>query len=377
MKKLRIAMFMSSNPLFTGGVQEHILNLSKELKKSGHSVTIFGPKPRKNVFSNYHAMGEKVYFPLPNGTHSNVHLLTEIDKPEDIFTKKKFDILHIHEPYIPFAAWNVLEKSSIPNIGTFHSAWDNESFFNILNPFIPLFKDSFSSHTHGAIFVSKITQEKWKSLCDKTVSKKIIPNAVDTSLFRPKMGREKTIKLLFVARIVHQKGLLHLLKALSILKERKIHFSLTIIGDGDEKANVINYIKDHKLKKYITFLGEIKGKRRVKYFMESDIFCAPYINEAASIAVLEAVSCCLPVVGYRIPLFSDLLKDYPGKELLADKTDSALAAAIEKAIKNKSLTQTIKEWCFVKRESFSWTTVAKQTEDMYYDVLKKYEKKNI
>ena len=377
MKKLRIAMFMSSNPILAGGVQEHVLFLSQELRKKGHTVTIFGPKTKKNIYVSYKSLGEKLYFPLLNGNKANIHILRENDKPENIFIEKKFDLLHIHEPYMPFAAWNVLEKSMIPKVATFHTVWDDESMLNILNSFISLFKDRFSSFTHGAIFVSKITFEKWKSICDKRVIKTIIPNAVDTSLFEPKNTKNNVIKLLFVARIVSRKGLLPLLRAISILKEKKIEFLLTIIGDGDERELALQYIKKNKLRNYIRFLGELQGEKRLKYFKESDIFCAPYVNEASSIAILEAISSGLPVVGYKIPLFFDLLKDYPGKELLVEKTDKALAHALEKAIQNPKLMSILKDWCLQKRETFSWITVAKQTEDLYYQVLKKNGKKEV
>ncbi len=370
-------MFMSSNPILAGGVQEHILYLSRELRKNGHTVTIFGPKPKKNGFSHYKAMGEKVYFPLPNNSYGNVHILSEHDAPEEIFTPAQFDILHIHEPYIPFAAWTILEKSKIPAIGTFHTAWDSEPIFNVLSSFIPLFKDRFSTFTHGAIFVSKITYENWKSICDKSVIKHIIPNAVNTALFEPKQTINETIKLLFVARIVQRKGLFPLLKALSILKKKNVNFSLTIIGDGEERVSDMDYIRENKLKKYITYLGEIRGEKRAKYFKEADIFCAPYVNEAASISVLEAVSAGLPIVGYKIPLFSDLLKDYPGRELLVDKSEYALAGALETVIEDHDLIARLKKWCLEKRETFSWRTIAKQTEEVYYEVLQKYEKKNI
>lgn len=367
-------MVMSANPLQAGGVQEHILNLSKGLRKSGHKVTIFGPKSKKNIYSNYKTLGEKVYFPLPYGNHGSIHMLSEIDRPEELFAQGNFDILHIHEPYAPFAAWNVLEKSSIPTIGTFHTAWDNESVFNILNSFIPFFKDKFSSYTHGAIFVSKIACEKWKSMCDASVVKSIISNAVDTVLFEPKKTTNKIIKLLFVARIVQRKGLLPLLRAITLLKKKRLNFSLTIVGDGEDKERTMRYIKKNKLKKYIRYVGEVRGVKRARYFKESDIFCAPYVNEAASISVLEAVSSGLPIVGYRIPLFSDLLKDYPGKELLVEKTDAALANALEKTMRNPLLVQSLKEWCIKKRASLSWTTMTKQTEDLYYQVLQSAKK---
>ena len=370
-------MFMSYSPIQAAGVQEHVLHLSTQLRTLGHTVTIFGPKPKKNRYKHYQAMGEKIYFPLPGSFHGNIYILNERDKPEKIFIKEYFDILHLHDPFIPFAAWNVLEKSSIPAIATFHCAWENESIYNILNSFIPLFKDKFSSLTQGALFVSQIVLDKWKSICDKKLISKIIPNATDIISLKPKAGINSIPNILFVARLVNAKGALRLLKVVELLMKRRIRFTVTIIGDGNERDEVLATIKNRKLQKVVQYLGEIKGPKRFKYFSHADIFCAPYVNEAASISVLEAVSAGLPIVGYKIPIFSDLLNDYPGKEFLVDKTDIALADALEKLIKNPSLIASLKEWCLKKREGFSWTVVAKQTEEMYYQVLQKYEKKNI
>ncbi len=374
MRKLRIAMFMSSNPIQAGGVQEHILYLSKELRKNGHLVHIYGPKPMKNIYSFYTPMGEKIYFPLPNGNHSNVHMLSEMDKPENVFVQSKYDIVHMHEPYIPFAAWSVLEKSSIPTIGTFHTAWDNDSIFNMFKPFIPLFKTNFSSHTHGAIFVSKITFENWTSLCDKKMIKKIISNAADTASFIPKEGINDIPHILFAARLVRRKGVLHLLKAVKILKSRKRKFTVTIIGNGDEREATLSFIKSHKLKSHVDYLGEIIGAERFKYFTEADIFCAPYINEAAPLAILEAISAGLPIVGFKNDSFKEGLVDYPAKDLLVMSNGFALADALESLIMDKDRIESIKKWCLTQRNIYSWSNIARQTEDVYYQVIQKYEK---
>lgn len=370
MKKLRIAMFTSSHPGKAGGVQEHILYLSEELRNMGHTVNIYGPKPAKNRFKNYHIMGNKFMIPMPAGNDGSVHLLREQDYPEKIFSPNKYDILHMHEPYIPFAGWSVLERSGIPVVSTFHTAWDNESVFNIFNGLVPLFKERFSLHSRGAIFVSKITFDKWGEICDDTVFKQIIPNAVDTSLFTPKkepIGRP--VRLFFAARIVHRKGLIKLLEALTLLHVKNVPFHLTIMGDGEDRIHSMDYAKNNKLLPYITYVGEVKGEDRARYFSSADIFCAPYVNEAASISVLEAVSAGLPIVGFPIPIFTDFLNDYPAKDLLVKKSPYALAAAIEKLIRDPSRITDIKLWCLSKRNEFSWNSVAQHTEDLYRRIM--------
>ncbi len=370
MKSLRIAMFTSAHPGKTGGVQEHIFYLSNELRLLGLSVDIYGPKPQKNRFSHYHVLGNKFMIPMPAGNDGSVHMLNESDYPEKIFSKNNYDLVHMHEPYIPFAGWSVLERARIPVVSSFHTSWDDESVFNIFNGLVPLFKKKFSLHSRGAIFVSKITFDKWGEICDDTVYKKIIPNAVDTQLFKPKIGEIAfPIRLFFAARIVHRKGLIKLLRALKLLKKRGVQFHLTIMGDGEDRVNSLEYAKSNHLLSHISYIGEIKGEERAKYFTESDIFCAPYVNEAASISVLEAISAGLPVVGFNIPIFSDFLHNYPAKDLLVKKNPEELSVALEKLITNPKRIESIKKWCITMRPNFSWNTIARQTEEVYQRIL--------
>jgi len=370
MKKLRIAMFTSSHPGKTGGVQEHIYYLSNELRSLGHQIDIFGPEPRKNRFVNYHVMGDKFMIPLPAGNDGSIHVLKDSDKPEKIFSLQNYDMLHMHEPYIPFAGWSVLEKAKIPIVSTFHTSWDDESIFNIFNGLVPLFKDQFSLHSRGAIFVSQITFDKWGEICDDTVYKQIIPNAVDTKLFVPKRRPVNSpIEFFFAARIVHRKGLLKLLSAFSILRKKKLPFHLIIMGDGGDRSNSMDFIKNNNLTPYITYVGEIKGVERAHYYSKADVFCAPYVNEAASISVLEAVSAGLPIVGFNIPIFSDFLRDYPGKNLLVDKDQRLLASVLETLIRNPSIITEVKKWCLVKRTEFSWKNIAIKTEEVYERII--------
>jgi phosphatidylinositol alpha-mannosyltransferase len=372
MKRLRIAMFMSSHPAKAGGVQEHILYLSREMKKRGHRVTLFGPKPSKNIFTHYKVMGEKIYLPLPGDNDGNIHVLYEKDKPEEVFTQTKFDILHIHEPYMPLAAWTVLDKARLPVVGTFHTSWDDDSLLNVLNGFMPLFKDTFSSRNHSAIFVSDATRKKWIDLCSSAMLKEVIPNAVDGNEFYPKQSINKKIELLYVARLVARKGIDKLLESVLILQKNKVDFHLTIIGGGVKASYVRDFIRIHSLKHIVTYLGELRGADRLPYFHKADVFCAPYINEAAPIAILEAISSGLPIVGFRNNSFSEILSDYPFKELLVKKDPKDLAHALEQLIENPSKIQTIKKWCIDKRSSFSWTRIADRTEEMYYKTIERY-----
>ena len=138
-KKLKIAMFFSSDPSQAGGVQEHVFNLSKHLRILGHKVDIYGPEKNILPYINYHPISKSITVPIPNGNWANFTIKTINEDLVTLLKRKNYDLIHIQEPYIPFINWEVMNESTIPKVATFHTGWDDDSIINFLNPFISLF----------------------------------------------------------------------------------------------------------------------------------------------------------------------------------------------------------------------------------------------
>jgi len=343
------------------------------LRKRGHKITIYGPSGKTKQYKNYHEIGNTIEVPLPNGNWASVQMLKPFVDLKKIFTRDKFDILHVQEPYIPLLAWSLVEQIKIPKVSTFHSAWDNSSVINTLNSVLPLFKMKFSENMDASIFVSQITQKRWESICTKKVKKYVIYNAVDHNLFFPiKKKKSQTVKLLFLGRIVSRKGILYLLRAFNMIAKELPHVKLDIVGAGAETGNMIRYINRNNLEKQVTYRGEITGAKRVPYFQQADIFCAPYFDEASPLTILEAMSCGCTIVGFQNEAAKESLKLYPhyADLLVEQKNTKELAMALKKTILDQSLRQEIRKWCINESKKYSWDKVAKATEKVYYDVLR-------
>jgi len=371
-KSLKIAMLFSSDPSQAGGVQEHVFYLTKELAKLGHKIDIFGPEKNIIPFNNYHPIAKAVRLPIPNGNWGNITVNNdEKHEVSETIENGKFDLIHIHEPYIPFVGWDVYKNTSATKITTFHTAWNNDSIINVINPFLTLFKESFSKYFKAAIFVSKIGKKRWQYLCEKNVIKKIIYNAVDNVAFAPiKKSENKIINLLFVGRLVNRKGPLYLLKAIKKIVVADQNIKLVIIGDGPEKQNAEKYVKENNLSKYVEFTGEIFGKKRIIYYQKADIFCAPYIDEAFGITILEALACGIPVVGFRNESFSEILKGYPYPKLFVkNRNVLEFSKALKQLINSDKKRNEIGEWGIRRVKDFNWANTAAETEKLYYQVL--------
>jgi phosphatidylinositol alpha-mannosyltransferase len=372
-KKLRIALFFSSNPTSAGGVQEHVLYLSEELRKRGHEVTLFGPEGNASQYKNYHPIGYTIQVPLPNGNWTSIQMLKPFSDINKIFSENKFDILHIQEPYIPILGWQLVDSTNIPKVATFHSAWDDTSIINALNGIVPLFKDKFSQKIGAAIFVSRITQKRWGGLCSDRVSQYIVYNAVDRDSFCPILKiKRKKIRLLFLGRMVQRKGVVYLLDAFRMIARKFPHAMLEFVGGGPEVPNTLAYIKHHRLGKQIKYRGEIFGKKRIRYFQDADVFCAPYFDEASPLTILEAMSCGCTIVGFENEAVKESLGSYPHFELLAEqKNTKALAQALTRSLVDSQLRDRIRTWCIGESKKYSWSIVAEQTEKIYKNILRR------
>ena len=372
-KKLKIAMIFSSNPERPDGLLHHIYYLGQELTKLGHSVYLFGPDRKSALqLKNYKKIFELVDVPFFEEATIFVTVKSKkYSQPVNtIENQEKFDLIHIHDPYLPFIAWEVLKKAKLPIVTTFHTAWDENSGFNIINGFISLFQDYFSK-VRGSIFVSKIGKKRWSSLLPSTVKKIIINNGVHSNIFYPQKNNNKKITLLFVARIVPRKGLIILLETLKELIKDVRNVKLIVLGDGPHLETCREYAKANKIEDFVEFKGYVTGKNKIKYFQTSDIFCAPYRNENFAITLLEAMSCGMPIVGFDSDGVKEILTGYPDHDLIVPyKNTKLLSKAIKSLILDSSKRDRIKSWLLKKREKYTWKKVAKETEKFYYRVLK-------
>ena len=372
-KKLKIAMFFSYDPSQAGGVQEHIRLLSNSLRDLGHQVDIYGPEKNIYKFINYYPIAKSIRIPVPNGSWANITIeKNEIKKVIDTLNKKKYDIIHIHDPYVPFIGWEIIKKTKPKKVATFHSAWEKNSIISFINPFITLFQENFAINFSGVIFVSTIVKKRWQGLTGKKMKQIVIYNAVEKIFVPIKKTVTSGVNLVFLGRLVEKKGPKYLLKAFYKVIKKFPNAKLTFVGKGVIKKSLENFVKNKNMNNSVFFAGEIIGEKRVKYFQKADIFCAPYSDEAFGITVLEAMATGTPIVGFNNSAFKEILKGYPYPDLLVKSKDvDRLAQAIEKLIKDENMRKKITLWLLKESKKYSWDKSAKETEEFYYQVLNK------
>jgi glycosyltransferase involved in cell wall biosynthesis len=136
------------------------------------------------------------------------------------------------------------------------------------------------------------------------VSKKpyIVPNGIDDMKFRINdKSKLNTPRIVFLSNFRKSKGILEIIKAASILRDKGILFKLVLIGDsGDISINKLkSKVYRHNLTNYIDHIGPLYGIDKFKKLSESDLLVFPTTNEAFGLVILEAMQCGLPVISFN------------------------------------------------------------------------------
>ena len=162
----------------------------------------------------------------------------------------------------------------------------------------------------------------------------VIPNYVDSTLFKPKKT-DKKFDLLFIGRLSEQKNIKTLLNAVINL-DLKILF----IGKGSLRNDIQQFRKDHDMK--IDIMDTVPNKDLPFYMNCSSIFILPSAFEGNPKVLLEAMSCEMTVVGTKSPGIANIIKDsYNG--YLCKPTFRDIRSIISKLANNIELQNKVKK----------------------------------
>ncbi len=161
----------------------------------------------------------------------------------------------------------------------------------------------------------------------------VIPNPYDARVFtKESPAIERTGELLFVGRLVSEKGLDLLLETLSHLRKRELRPSLTVVGAGPELNAMQKLAGDLGLHDQVTFAGPQRGEELAKIFHSHRILVVPSrYDEPFGVVALEGIACGCVVVGSKGGGLPEAIG--PGGLTFPNGDAGALAEALEKLLR--------------------------------------------
>jgi len=162
----------------------------------------------------------------------------------------------------------------------------------------------FLSPKYKETFLSFIPPEFKKRIQYKCI---VIPNGINDYWFDEQgilperiVNKESEINLIQVGAIEKNKNYSKTIEVVKEMTEMDFSIKLNIIGDGNERENILNLIKEQNIEENVVYHGFIENKYNLdKLYSKSDIFIMPSFKETFGLVYVEALSRGLPIIYTR------------------------------------------------------------------------------
>jgi N-acetyl-alpha-D-glucosaminyl L-malate synthase BshA len=299
-----------------GGSGVIATELGKELALRGHEVHFISyalPFRLSQYIENivFHEVEISNYplFEFPLYTLSLSSKMVEVAEFENL------DLLHVHYA-IPHATSAFLAKEMLKKkkdlkiITTLHGT--DITLVGLEPSFLPLVRFSIEN-SDGVTAVSRFLKEKTLTnySCEKEIE--VIPNFVDTELFKPNNNCDfrKHLAPQGEKLLVHTSNFRTVKRVTDTIRifekvQKEIPAKLILVGDGPERSECERLCRQLELFDKVKFLGKQDGL--VEILSSCDIFLIPSQSESFGLAALEAMACGLPVISSSVGGLPELVR---------------------------------------------------------------------
>jgi len=382
-------------PRIIGGISPHVYYLSRNLARNGVKVYVvtcdFPGAPSHEVVNDVEVFRIDSYKNPSPDFASWVYLMNVNMQKEAAAIMKglngKVDIIHAHDWLVATAGIGLKHVFRKPLLVTMHSTEIGR-------------RNGIHFDYERMIHETEawLTYEAWKVICcshymishvqwsfglpaDKLV---MVPNGVsaevytggdaDLRQFRSRFALPEEKIVLFVGRLVHEKGVHVLVNAVpKVLGKADAKF--VIVGNGYMKEQLSALASSMRLSHKILFTGFVDDETLRKLQRVADVSVVPSLFEPFGIVALEAMAARSPVVVSDTGGLSEIVDhDVDGVKVYMNSPDS-LAWGITRVLENSDYANRIRENAYKKiQEKYDWNKIAEQTKKVYSAVHAEHAK---
>jgi glycosyltransferase involved in cell wall biosynthesis len=206
---------------------------------------------------------------------------------------------------------------------------------------------------------------KAKMLGSKRVE--LVPNWVDIKEIEAIQALKEKLtgsRILFAGRLHLVKQVDLLLKAFHLIHERDLDAELYIMGDGEERQNLVTLTNDLGLSDNVHFMGYASQRTVFRMMQLSDVFVLPSKMEGNPRVLIEAMLNRLPIVATNVPGIKDMIQHMKTGCLVASQKPEDLAYSIIYMLQNKQNARNMANRAYIFAEqNFSKENVLKKIRD--------------
>jgi len=381
-------------PRIIGGISPHVYYLSKNLAKEGVKVYVvtcdFPGAPDHEVMDGVEVFRIDSYKSPSPDFASWVYLMNMNMQKEAAAIVKNLggvDIFHAHDWLVANAGIGLKHVFRRPLLATIHSTEIGR-------------RNGLHSDYERMIHETEawLTYEAWRVICcsnymvshvkwafnlpeDKLV---MIPNGVDAreyekstvdlNQFRRQFALPEEKIVLYVGRLVYEKGIQVLINAIPKILE-KVNAKFVIVGNGYMKEPLWEKIKHMGLAHKVLFTGFVDDETLRNLQKCADVSVVPSLFEPFGIVALEAMAAKSPVVVSDTGGLSEIVEhDLTGVKVYPDNPES-LAWGVTRVLLDEAYANKLRENAYrLVVEKYNWKKISRQTKSVYERVLSEYSR---
>ena len=370
-------------PRIIGGISTHVYHLSRALVEKGTSVRVitcdFPKAPAEEIIDGVLVSRvDSGRVPESNFLLWIYRLNSQmISKTTELLETERFDLIHAHDWVVGRAAVELKNRLDLPLISTIHAteigrggSLDGEYRRKVRD-----IERLLVEQSDGIICCSNYMLDHIQHVLGAVKTKiRVIPNGVEASRFNngrqpqpiPTGVSEDRKTILYVGRIVREKGIFTLLDAFEKLRKQGKDVSLVLVGEGPLKEDLAKEVLRRKLNDRVKLAGFVDEKELVSLYNSSDVFVLASHYEPFGMVALEAMASRVPVVVSDVGGLSEIVEDGITGVKVPASNPSTLAEGILRVLEDRELSEQLKENAYrAVQERYRWDMIAEKTIEAY------------
>jgi glycogen(starch) synthase len=376
-------------PRIVGGIASHVHGLSRALSTIGVEVDVFtcdfpGTDAEEQVDGVHVHRIDSYKFPAPDFASWNYMMNLNMQRAASEFIRgsdSQVDILHAHDWLSATAAMGMKHMFRLPLVATIHS-----TEYGRRNGLHTSYQRMIHDMEHWLVY------EAWRVICCSQYMAShvswalglppekvdVIPNGVDwkeyakpydRKNFRRRFASQREKLVLFVGRLVHEKGASVLVEAIPKILSR-VDAKFVIVGDGYMRDQLISRAQALHVESKVYVTGFLDDETVRLLYRAADVCVVPSLYEPFGIVALEAMAAKAPLVVSDVGGLSEIVEhDKTGVKIYANSPDS-LAWAVTRVLTDSRYADTLRNGSYEKvQKVYDWNSIAAMTKTVYERVL--------
>ena len=376
-------------PRVVGGIARVVNDLSKRLIKDGHEVTVVtyreGNTPYYEVDKGVNVYRVDNFMINANNFIDWVMQLNfnMVAKVGEIIAKEgKFDVIHAHDWLVAYAAKTLKQAYDMPIVSTIHATESgrNNGIRENNQKYINDTEWMLTYESTEVIVNSNYMKSELQRLFGLPFEKiNVVPNGVNITNYsgierdydfrrRYAMDNEKII--LFMGRLVYEKGVQYLIGAMPKILEHYHDAKLVIAGKGGMIDELRREAENLGISNKVYFAGYLKGKDVARMYKAADISVFPSTYEPFGIVALEAMLAEVPIVVSDIGGLNEIVDHrQTGMKSYCGNSNSIADSILELLFDPQLCMNIVKKAKAKVRNEYNWNKIAQDTHFTYQKAI--------